>query len=106
MDYSKMTKQELIEKLNEQKHLADAVDAKDREINSLKDELGEAEEKSKNYGSLKFQFETLTEEFDKRTTLLNKYSEVYLSLLKVLQGTVDTHVEINSFLIEKAKEKK
>ena len=36
MDYEKLTKAELIEKLNEQKHLAQAVNAKDKEIVALK----------------------------------------------------------------------
>jgi hypothetical protein len=35
MDYEKLTKAELIEKLNEQKHLAKAVEAKDKEIANL-----------------------------------------------------------------------
>lgn len=36
MDYNKLTKAELIEKLEEQKHLAQAVEAKDKEISELK----------------------------------------------------------------------
>lgn len=35
MDYSKMTKQDLVTKLKEQKHLSEAVQAKDKEIVSL-----------------------------------------------------------------------
>ena len=41
MDYTKFTKAELIEKLEEQKHLAEAVNAKDREIITLKEEFEE-----------------------------------------------------------------
>lgn len=36
MEYDKMTKAELIEKLEEQQHLAQAVEAKDKEISELK----------------------------------------------------------------------
>lgn len=36
MDYDKLTKAELIQKLKEQKHLAEAVNAKDKEIAELK----------------------------------------------------------------------
>lgn len=36
MDYDKLTKAELIEKLNEKKHLAQAVEAKDKEIVQLR----------------------------------------------------------------------
>lgn len=42
MDYNKLTKTELIEKLEEQKHLASAVEAKDKEIVEIK-ELKEKE---------------------------------------------------------------
>jgi alpha-glucuronidase len=44
MDYSQMTKAELIEKLNEQKHLAQAVEAKDREISILNKEKEKKDE--------------------------------------------------------------
>lgn len=36
MEYDKMTKAELIQKLKEQKHLAQAIEAKDKEISELK----------------------------------------------------------------------
>ena len=38
MDYDKLTKAELLEKLEEQKHLASAVEAKDIEMSELKKE--------------------------------------------------------------------
>jgi alpha-glucuronidase len=44
MDYEKLTKAELIEKLNEQKHLAEAVNAKDKEIANLKKEKHDKDE--------------------------------------------------------------
>jgi len=39
MDYDKLTKAELIQKLNEQKHLAQAVEVKDQEIIRINNEL-------------------------------------------------------------------
>lgn len=42
MDYDKLTKAELIEKLNEKKHLASAVEAKDKEIIRINNELQKA----------------------------------------------------------------
>lgn len=39
MELKKLTKQELIDKLNEQKHLADAIEIKDNEILNAKKEL-------------------------------------------------------------------
>ena len=44
MDYEKLTKAELIEKLNEKKHLAEAVNAKDKEIANLKKEKNDKDE--------------------------------------------------------------
>jgi len=47
MDYNKMTKAELVSIVKEQKHLASAVQAKDKEIADLKREFNRVrEEKS------------------------------------------------------------
>lgn len=43
MDYSKMTKQELVTKLKEQKHLSEAVQAKDNEIITLQKKVRQLE---------------------------------------------------------------
>ena len=59
MDYSSMKKEDLIKLLVEQRHLADAVEAKDAEINALrtrKDQGFEAIQKEKD--ALKLQYET------------------------------------------------
>lgn len=47
MDYSKMTKQDLVFKLKEQKHLAEAVQAKDKEIVSLQKTIKSLEKQIK-----------------------------------------------------------
>lgn len=47
MDYSQLTKAELLEKLNEQKHLAQAVDAKDQEIIRINNEMQKVKEQIK-----------------------------------------------------------
>lgn len=47
MKYDKMTKDELIEKLKEQKHLASAVEAKDIEMSQLKNKKDEEIKKLK-----------------------------------------------------------
>lgn len=47
MKYDKMTKDELIEKLKEQKHLAQAVEAKDIEMSRLKNKKDEEIKKLK-----------------------------------------------------------
>ena len=44
MDYNQLTKAELIEKLNEQKHLAHAVEAKDKEIVRINNEMQKVKE--------------------------------------------------------------
>ena len=45
MEYTNLTKAELLEKLNEQKHLAQAVEAKDNEIATIKKQLEEMKTK-------------------------------------------------------------
>jgi hypothetical protein len=47
MDYDKLTKAELIDKLNEQKHLAHAVEAKDQEIIRINNEMQKVKEQIK-----------------------------------------------------------
>lgn len=47
MKYEKMTKEELIKKLEEQKHLASAVEAKDNEMSQLKNKKDEEIKKLK-----------------------------------------------------------
>jgi predicted nucleic acid-binding Zn-ribbon protein len=47
MDYDKLTKAELIDKLNEQKHLAQAVEAKDQEIIRINNEMQKVKEQIK-----------------------------------------------------------
>jgi predicted ATP-dependent protease len=59
MKYEKMTKEELIKKLEEQKHLAHAVESKDREIARIL-KRG-AEEKQKYHTSLKLLKEQVAE---------------------------------------------
>lgn len=52
MDYEKLTKVELIEKLNEQKHLASAVEAKDKEIVRINNELQKARKELSEQGQM------------------------------------------------------
>lgn len=121
-DLEKLKKDELIEIVLEQQHLAEAVKAKDLEISKLKEkhELEidirvsakiEAVEKQladkhKEIDGIKTQYDSdirnLVEELERRDTFLKSLGasvsdilERYHSLLKIMQGTVDSHIELH-----------
>jgi glutamate synthase domain-containing protein 3 len=78
MKYEKMTKEELIKKLEEQKHLAKAVNAKDKEITDIR-------VKAKNMIKEAVDRENMAKE--KVNELLTKYSESVTK--EVLQKTIE-----------------
>jgi glutamate synthase domain-containing protein 3 len=78
MKYEKMTKEELIKKLEEQKHLAKAVNAKDKEIADIR-------VKAKNMIKEAVDRENMAKE--KVNELLTKYSESVTK--EVLQKTIE-----------------
>lgn len=128
-DYSKMTKNELINKLNEQHFLAQAVEAKDNEITSLHKSLKEhiAEHSSEikaihlrheqeikelkmkldnqsndqsNTAELKRQNDFFVKENKRVSMLLSFYISSYRNLMKGLQGMLDGSIEHESLLSE------
>lgn len=142
MDYKAMKKEELIALLKENEslveagrvlvHLPKAVEAKDKEINALKEAknqliekkdvaLKELEErlaekyqteylelKTRTDAELKKTKDALAEsqnklyELDKmRIEQLNEVLYAYGDLLKIMQGTVDTHFKLNTLVVEK-----
>lgn len=66
MDYGKLTKAELIQKLNEQKHLASAVEAKDKEIVELK------EAKEKEISRINNELQKARSELKEQSTMITK----------------------------------
>ena len=106
MDYTKFTKAELIEKLEEQRHLAEAVEAKDKEIITLKEEFEEF--KLLHQGSLKkSEVEVLTNklEADRRTAteLAQHYIKMHHDLLKQTQQNLEMALFTEQVVSDKFK---
>jgi hypothetical protein len=128
-DYSKMTKQELIDKLNEQKHLAQAINIKDKEIATLKTELKqlkqevatkvplndhkdiikEYEKKLNEFkGAVKKEdiekyIKQAEEDRQKAYNLANRYVTAYRDLLKVFKINLDIAISTDELLSDKLK---
>lgn len=126
-----MTKAELeielkkaLDKIEEQKHLAEAVEAKDkeivqlrevqekqieqiramkeREIAELKEQLQKEREKqvqTLNAENLKKENEFLKNTLTRREKELNKLIILHGNLLKALQGNLDNAIELNEYFI-------
>ena len=104
MDYTKLTKSELIEKLEEQQHLASAVEAKDIEISELKKKHEELV--TKYQGSLtKEQIEKVTErlvaERNEAAQRANLYIKIHHDLLKQIQHTTEMALFSEQLVSEK-----
>ncbi len=121
MDHSKLTKVELLNLLDQQLHLAAAVESKDIEISKLqqqlsKTELSIKEAKDEVIVTLNQQYE---KEYKKladslaasqkayndldqlRIAQLNEVIYSHGDLLKALQGVVDTHLKLNEYIVNK-----
>lgn len=130
MNLKSLKKDELIEKceelqqlVNNQKYLKQAVETKDNEISKLKEELKHKDSQNKNKESerlnqamqakdneienLKKQFkkdyDSLKRLLDKRVNELNSVVFQYGALLKTLQGTLDSHIELNDRIVNDIK---
>jgi hypothetical protein len=94
MDYSSMKKEDLIKILVEQRHLAEAVEAKDAEIHALrnrKDGNFEAVQKEKELLKIQHQKEKETFEIEKQTLKLQgeKESSVLKDQIRMLTDEVN-----------------
>ena len=125
MNYENLTKKELIAIINDQKHLAEAVDQKDKEINrltaikaeeiakiknsteavkvsleyqvqDLKDQLSKVPDLDK----IKEHIDNLTNENNLFRTSLSQYINVFKNLLKSQQGVLDNSIELEAMLYE------
>jgi septal ring factor EnvC (AmiA/AmiB activator) len=111
---------ELEAKLNEQKHLADAVNAKDEEISKIKEEIIKLkEEYSKINNQLtekNLKIQALEKEKAARSSMEEKentvkklihalqgYQNAYRSFLKNVQGGLENAVELEALLSEQLK---
>jgi FtsZ-binding cell division protein ZapB len=126
MEYKALKKDELVSKLEEQGHLAQAVEAKDVEIEELKKEhrtfknnvaedqkkerakIAELEEKIAKFPNIsKFEdaIKKLEEENKKLVAFANQHINVFKNTLKALQGTLDNAIELQDIIVNGVKEK-
>lgn len=113
MDLKKLTKEELIDMVNDRKHLSSVVSEKDKEIERLKklhnEELQKKDEtlkvKEENIrNEQKAYVEKLKNYVEKQNKSINELLFQYGALLKTIQGSLDSHIYINDKLIESLKE--
>lgn len=102
MNYSNLTKQELLDIVTEQQTLKDAVEAKDREIAVLKEKLQSFDgsmkrEEVKNYTN------ELEERVKKAVDIANKYIAAHRDLMKVFKVNLDMAISHDELLSEKLK---
>jgi len=83
-------------KINEQLHLANAIDSKDKEINSLSQNI-----------STKFQRQLEEKEtiVKKLISYIQAYQQTYRSYLKTMQGSLENAVELEALISEKLTNK-
>lgn len=130
MDYTNLKKDELLavvfsleNKIEEQKHLASAVDAKDaeiarlskqiaenkaetvKEVNELKNKIAELKGELHTHVNNKDAIKKLEEENKRLVAFGNQYISVFRNTLKSLQGTLDNAIELNDILLNGVKEK-
>jgi len=124
MDYTKLTKQELIEKLKSKKHLSTTVHSKDVEIGKIKvshrelvSKLNEEAKELKNeINILKSKLESsitreeldekikgITEERDKSVRAAQLYIKMYHNYLKQIQHNLDMALFTEQVVSEKFK---
>jgi uncharacterized protein with gpF-like domain len=103
---AQLTLEEAIAKLEEQKHLADAVDAKEKEIARLKEQIVAERTKQQNDEKDKV-FKNQIEEKDKLIKklipILQAYQGSYRAFLKNIQGGLENAIELEALLNEKLK---
>jgi len=106
MDYNTLTKAELIKLLEEQKHLAQAVEAKDKEVVEANARVDAILEEYK--GSMKqSQVEKLTKELieqrDYALEIANLYMAAHTDLLKQTQQNLEMAVFTEGLISQKLK---
>ena len=135
MDYSKMTKDQMMQELEKQKHLAEAVDAKDKELAFLKqdllkiqsnmndkyngmivdlkqtnrelqNELNDLKAKTKPTEQLQETIKVLSEENQKIVVASNYHVNAFRNLMKTLQGALDNAIEMDTMVTEVILNKK
>ena len=100
--------QKALDKIEEQKHLAEAVEAKDKEIAALREGLqlerarGVQNDSKAIENAVKHyeqENKQLREEINRRVRELNRIIALHGNLLKSLQGTLDNAIELNEYFV-------
>ena len=102
MDYTKLTKQELLELVEAQQTLADAVSAKDREIATLQENLKKFEGSMKRE-EVRTHTKQLEENLRKSQDIANQYIRAYKDLLRIFKVNLDFAISHDELLSEKLK---
>lgn len=106
MDYSKLTKPELLELVTAQQTLSDAVSVKDKEINRLNDRIHFLEQQIKDYmpqDEVKRKVGQLEEDVKKARSVANMYIQSHRDLMRVLKVNLDIAIAHEDLLTEKIK---
>lgn len=113
MELEKLTKAELIEMVEDRKHLVTTVKHKEKEIEDLKSKneedikAAETRARIKHEGLIKERedmIEKLQAYIRKQNQNINGIMFQYGALLKTLQGSLDSHIFINEKIIADLKE--
>lgn len=111
-------------KLNEQRHLADVVEVKDKEIARIKEDSQKEiarikedcrrkeDERSSDANNviknatkpLEHENEKIRKELDRRINELNRLIRVHGNLLKSIQGSLDNAIELNEYIIKEVQD--
>lgn len=109
MNYNQLTKAELIEKLNEQKHLAQAVEAKDKELVELRQKFEAF--KTEHQGAVKKPdiekyVKDVQEEIKQAQQVANYYIRIYRDFLKQTQQNLEMAILTEELVSEKIPKKR
>ena len=102
MDFTKLTKQELLDLVKEQQTLKDAVEAKDKEISLLKEKLRSFDGSVKRE-ELKIYTQQLEEEAKKSRDIANQYIRAHRDLMRIFKVNLDFAISHEELLADKLK---
>ena len=115
MEYKDLKKEELVKLLEEQVHLAKAVESKDAEINKLVEKIKKLEvdlkklevDLAKVPDIKKFEdvITKLQDDNKRLVAFANQHINIFKNTLKALQGTLDNAIELEDIVVNGVKEK-
>jgi DNA-binding protein len=106
VDFTKLTKQELLDLVKEQQTLKDAVEAKDKEIQELKkqvESLRTSFQDSVKKEDIKKYTQQLEEETKKAKDIANQYIRSHRDLMRIFKVNLDFAISHEELLADKLK---